>query len=125
MGITPGVLHMNEGHSGFAILEAIRDRMQSEGIGFDHAARRVSRTSVFTTHTPVPAGHDRFHLELMEEHLGPMREALGISREKLMELGRENPGDPADRQRSLSRHDRGRLGLSVRLRLGWRNDERG
>ncbi len=94
MGITPGVLHMNEGHSGFAILEAIRDRMQSEGIGFDHAVRRVSRAAVFTTHTPVPAGHDRFHLELMEEHLGPMREALGISREKLMELGRENPGDP-------------------------------
>src|SRR6185295_1927833 len=93
MGITPGVLHLNEGHSGFAVLEAIRDRMQSEGIGFDHAVRRVSRETVFTTHTPVPAGHDRFYADLMEEHLGPMREALGISRDKLMELGRENPGD--------------------------------
>src|SRR5580692_3965818 len=60
MGITPGVLHLNEGHSGFAVLEAIRDRMQSEGIVFDHAVRRVSRETVFTTHTPVPAGHDRF-----------------------------------------------------------------
>ena len=94
MGITPGVLHLNEGHSGFAVLEAIRDRMQSEGIAFDHAVRRVSRETVFTTHTPVPAGHDRFYADLMEEHLGPMREALGISQEKLMELGRENPGDP-------------------------------
>jgi starch phosphorylase len=93
MGITPGVLHLNEGHSGFAVLEAIRDRMQSEGIGFDHAVRRVSRETVFTTHTPVPAGHDRFYADLMEEHLGPMREALGISQEKLMELGRENPGN--------------------------------
>ena len=93
MGITPGVLHLNEGHSGFAVLEAIRDRLQTEGIGFDHAVRRVSREIVFTTHTPVPAGHDRFYAELMEEHLGPMRDALGISQQKLMELGRENPGD--------------------------------
>jgi len=96
MGITPGVLHLNEGHSGFAVLEAIRDRMQSEGIGFDHAVRRVSRETVFTTHTPVPAGHDRFYADLMEEHLGPMRDALGISQEKLMELGRENPGNQSE-----------------------------
>src|SRR3984893_8788511 len=93
MGITPGVLHLNEGHSGFAVLEAIRSRMQDEGIGFDQATRRVSREVVFTTHTPVPAGHDRFYSELMEEHLGPVRDALGISQSRLMELGRENPGN--------------------------------
>ncbi len=91
MGITPGVLHLNEGHSGFAVLEAIRSRMQDEGIGFDEAVRRVSREVVFTTHTPVPAGHDRFQSGLMEEHLGPMREALGLSLDRLMSLGRENP----------------------------------
>jgi glycogen phosphorylase len=96
MDITPGVLHLNEGHSGFAVLEAIRSRMQDEGIGFDQATRRVSRQVVFTTHTPVPAGHDRFYAELMEEHLGPLREALGISHEKLMELGRENPGNHSE-----------------------------
>src|SRR5438034_4154920 len=79
MGITPGVLHLNEGHSAFAVLEAIRDRMRDEGIGFDEAIRRVSREVIFTTHTPVPAGHDRFHPDLMEEHLGPLREGLGIS----------------------------------------------
>jgi len=93
IGITPGVLHLNEGHSGFAVLEAIRNRMQDEGISFDQAMPRVSREVVFTTHTPVPAGHDRFYPELMEEHLGPLREALGISPERLMELGRENPGN--------------------------------
>jgi glycogen phosphorylase len=91
MGITPGVLHLNEGHSGFVVLEAIRQRMEEEGIGFEKAVPRVSRQVVFTTHTPVPAGHDRFNPELIEEHLGPLREALGLSKEKFMELGQENP----------------------------------
>jgi glycogen phosphorylase len=91
MGITPGVLHLNEGHSGFAVLEAIARRMDDEGINFDQAARRVAREVCFTTHTPVPAGHDRFHPGLIEEHLGPLRDRLGISHDKLMELGRENP----------------------------------
>src|SRR5207248_1390255 len=92
MGVTPGVLHLNEGHSGFAVLEAIRNRMEEEGVGFDQAASHVSREVVFTTHTPVPAGHDRFNAHLMEEHLGPLREAIGLSHEGLMALGRENPG---------------------------------
>jgi starch phosphorylase len=90
MGIKPGVLHLNEGHSGFALLEAIRGRMQDEGLGFDEAVPRVSREVVFTTHTPVPAGHDRFSPDLIEEHLGPLREQLGLSSEKLLALGREN-----------------------------------
>src|SRR5437016_5565209 len=93
MGVTPGVLHMNEGHSGFAVLEAIRTRMQDEGVGFDEAVSRVSREVVFTTHTPVPAGHDRFQADLIEEHLGPLREAMGLSHERLMALGRESPGN--------------------------------
>lgn len=91
MGIAPGVLHLNEGHSGFAILEAIRNRMEEEGMGFDAAAPRVSREVVFTTHTPVPAGHDRFSPELIEEHLGPLADALGLSHDRLMALGREQP----------------------------------
>jgi starch phosphorylase len=90
MGVTPGVFHMNEGHSGFAVLEAIRARMLDEGIGFDQAAPAVAREVVFTTHTPVDAGHDRFGADLIEEHLGPLREALGLSHERLMALGREN-----------------------------------
>jgi starch phosphorylase len=94
MGITPGVLHLNEGHSGFAVLEAIRSRMEEEGIGFHTAMPRVAREVVFTTHTPVPAGHDRFHGGLIEEHLGPLRDSLGLSHDGLMALGRENPGNP-------------------------------
>ena len=93
MGITPGVYHMNEGHSGFAVLEVIRSHMKEEGISFDQAVGAVAREVVFTTHTPVPAGHDRFHADLIEEHLGPLREDLGISHDRLMALGRENPGD--------------------------------
>ncbi len=93
MGLTPGVLHLNEGHSAFAVLEAIRDRMGEEGLRFDQALRRVSREVVFTTHTPVPAGHDRFDAGLIEEHLGPLREQLGLSHEGLMALGRERPPD--------------------------------
>jgi starch phosphorylase len=93
MGITPGVLHLNEGHSGFAVLEAIHSRMQEEGIAFDRAVPRVSREVVFTTHTPVPAGHDRFDPDLIEEHLGPLREGLGLSQESLMGLGREKPSN--------------------------------
>jgi starch phosphorylase len=93
MGITPGVLHLNEGHSGFAVLEAILNRMQEEGLTFEAALPRVSREVVFTTHTPVPAGHDRFNADLIEEHLGPLRERLSLSREKLMEIGRENPAN--------------------------------
>ncbi len=93
MGITPGVLHLNEGHSAFAVLEAMRNRMEEEGLNFDAAAPRVSREVVFTTHTPVPAGHDRFGAELIEEHLGPLRETLGLSHDSLMGLGRENPND--------------------------------
>ena len=79
LGITPGVVHMNEGHSAFASLEIARARMEQEGIDFWEAMLRVARRNVFTTHTPVPAGHDRFLTDLVEEHLGPLRDALGLS----------------------------------------------
>ena len=93
MGISPGVLHLNEGHSGFAVFEAIRNRMEEEGIDFNAAASQIPREVIFTTHTPVPAGHDRFSADLIEEHLGPLREQLGISHDNLMGFGREYPTD--------------------------------
>jgi starch phosphorylase len=96
MGIRPGVLHLNEGHSGFAVFEAIRDRMEEEGLDFATAASLIPREVVFTTHTPVPAGHDRFDPGLMEEHLGPLCEQLGISHEDLMGFGREYPTDEGE-----------------------------
>ncbi len=91
LGITPGVYHLNEGHSAFGSLEVIREYMHDEGLPFDDALREVAQKSVFTTHTPVPAGHDRFDCSLVEEHLGPLRDQLGISYEQLMGLGRVEP----------------------------------
>ncbi len=91
LGISPGVYHLNEGHSGFATLEAIREHMKDDGMSFDSALRDVAQHTVFTTHTPVPAGHDRFDKNLMEEHLGPLRDELGISLDQLMGLGRVEP----------------------------------
>ena len=91
MGIDPRVIHMNEGHSAFAPLEFIRLRMQADGLSFDEAMREVARSGVFTTHTPVPAGHDRFDSGLVEEHVGPLADELGLNHEGLMALGRVDP----------------------------------
>lgn len=94
LGITPGVYHLNEGHSAFAPLEGMRERIQEDGMAYDDAVREVARQTVFTTHTPVPAGHDRFDAGLIEEHLGPLRDAMGISHDQLMGLGRVEPQNP-------------------------------
>jgi starch phosphorylase len=91
LGISPGVYHLNEGHSSFATLEACRERMKDDGMTFDAALRDVAQHTVFTTHTPVPAGHDRFDKNLIEEHLGPLRDDLGISLDQLMGIGRVEP----------------------------------
>lgn len=91
LNIHPGVLHLNEGHSSFAILEEIRRIMEYDQIPFHRALRRVSLYTVFTTHTPVAAGHDRFAADLIEDHLGIFREKLGLSHDEFMALGRVNP----------------------------------
>jgi starch phosphorylase len=94
LGISAGVAHLNEGHSAFAALEMVRQRMETEGIGAVDAIRRVAPQIVFTTHTPVPAGHDRFPAALVEEHLGPLRDALGLDYNTFIGLGRVEPQDP-------------------------------
>jgi len=96
LDIIPGVLHLNEGHSAFAILEEIRRVMQDDDIPFSRARRRVLLYTVFTTHTPVEAGHDRFAPNLMEEHLGILRDKLGLSHEEFMAQGRVNPKDSSE-----------------------------
>lgn len=96
LNIQPGVLHLNEGHSAFSILEEIRRIMEYEDIPFDRARRRVSLYTVFTTHTPVPAGHDRFSPDMIEEHLGVFRKKLGLGRDMFMALGRVNPDDGSE-----------------------------
>jgi len=93
LGIQPSVLHLNEGHSAFAILEMIRSVMEQSSLPFGEVVREVAAMTVFTTHTPVAAGHDRFPAPLVEEHLGRIREALRLSHEDFMGLGRVYPGD--------------------------------
>ncbi len=86
MNIHPSVWHMNEGHSAFLLLECLREKM-SEGSSFEEAIEAVKAQSVFTTHTPVPAGHDSFGLHMMENYLGYFWHQLGISRDQLLSLG--------------------------------------
>ncbi|MGV3486188.1 MAG: alpha-glucan family phosphorylase [Planctomycetaceae bacterium] len=96
LGIKPGAYHLNEGHSAFGALEVVRQRMHDDGLSFEEAARQTSRMTCFTTHTPVPAGHDRFPADLIEEHLGPLADSMGISHQQLMALGRVNPSDDSE-----------------------------
>lgn len=96
LGIEPSVIHMNEGHSAFASLEIVRRRMEEDGQSFDEAFRETSTMGVFTTHTPVPAGHDRFDAEMIEEHLGPLADRLGLDLPNLMSLGRIDPQNDSE-----------------------------
>ncbi len=96
MGILPGVIHINEGHSAFASLELARWLMQRDGQTFENVREIAASRTVFTTHTPVQAGHDRFDPGLVEETLGPLRNELGLSPERFMALGRTNPKDPSE-----------------------------
>ncbi len=86
LGIVPNVWHLNEGHAAFSSFERIRE-FSAEGVPFTHAVERVKPATIFTTHTPVPAGHDRFDLQLMDEYLGDFYWQMGASREEIMALG--------------------------------------
>ncbi len=93
LGIKPGAYHLNEGHSAFGALEVVRQRMNDDGLAFIDAVRQTARMTCFTTHTPVEAGHDRFPADLIEEHLGPLRDSMGVSHDQLMALGRVDPNN--------------------------------
>lgn len=86
LGIRPTTWHMNEGHSAFLILENIRQRVEN-GLSFDEAAEIVKKQSVFTTHTPVPAGHDTFSYHLIDKYFNGYWEKLGLSRDEFFNLG--------------------------------------
>jgi starch phosphorylase len=92
-GINWSGLHLNEGHSAFATLEYVRLRMEETGADFATVAQDVAQSTVFTTHTPVDAGHDRFAPDLVEEYLEPLRKSLSLSREEFLGLGRVRPHD--------------------------------
>jgi len=94
LGLDPAVWHLNEGHCAFLVLERIREYV-GQGLSFDEAAERVRATTVFTTHTPVPAGHDAFDLAMVEKHFAGYWEQLGLTRERFLDLGRlDGPDGP-------------------------------
>ncbi len=89
LGITPSVWHMNEGHSAFMGLERIRDLMANQNLSFEEAVEAVRANAIFTTHTPVPAGHDEFHYGLMDYTFQRYWNHLGLPREKVLALGKD------------------------------------
>lgn len=87
LGFNPEVWHMNEGHSAFSVLERLRE-MVAAGRSFDEAVSKVQRTTVFTTHTPVPAGSDEFPLWLIDKYFSHLWPELGLDREAFINLAR-------------------------------------
>jgi starch phosphorylase len=94
LGLRPRVFHMNEGHCAFLGLERTRAMMQAEGLSFREALEVVASSGVFTTHTPVPAGIDRFPPSQVERYLAGMSRQLGVSTADLLDLGRAHAGSP-------------------------------
>ncbi|MGO9634378.1 MAG: alpha-glucan family phosphorylase [Steroidobacteraceae bacterium] len=97
LGLQPDVCHLNEGHAALAVLDRARTLMESTGLSFDAALTATRAGNVFTTHTAVPAGFDRFEPHLLEQYLGSYAaESLHIATRDLLALGRENPHDDAE-----------------------------
>ncbi len=91
LGIEHSIIHLNEGHAAFSLLERIRDRIE-QGLSFGEAVKKVRATTVFTTHTPVPAGHDIFPFPLIEKYFSRFWESLGLDRETFFQLGAHSNG---------------------------------
>jgi starch phosphorylase len=92
LDIHPAALHLNEGHPALAILERIRPIVES-GVDFEEAAQKVRETTIFTTHTPVPAGTDVYPFQLIEKYFDQYYPKLGLGHDAFLELG-INPNDP-------------------------------
>jgi len=90
VGRRPSVCHVNEGHSAFLILERIR-QLREAGLSFAEARELVSSGTVFTTHTPVPAGNEEFSPGMVATYLGPYAKELGLEPVQLLDLGRNTP----------------------------------
>lgn len=93
LGVRPQVCHLNEGHTAFVVLERARSYMQQTGQPFDVALAVTRAGNLFTTHTAVAAGFDRFTPELIGQYLGRYAEQLGLTIEELLALGRQNAAD--------------------------------
>ena len=95
LGFNPSVYHMNEGHSSFLLLEVMKNIVKEKKVSFDIARDITSSQTVFTTHTPVPAGNDIFPMALVEKHLKGYWTKLGIDKETFLRLGTK-PNDTLD-----------------------------
>ncbi len=92
LGVRVNTYHLNEGHAAFCVLEQLR-KHRNAGRSHDAAIKRIRSATVFTTHTPVPAGHDRFPPALMRRYFNPLLDKLRLSRDELLALGRVNADD--------------------------------
>jgi len=93
LGIEPTICHLNEGHSAFLVLEHIRRLVQEAGLSFAEARELAAASNVFTTHTLVPAGIDKFAPALMEKYFGDYYRSLGLSQQDFLALGRQDATD--------------------------------
>ncbi|MCX5759383.1 MAG: alpha-glucan family phosphorylase [Candidatus Hydrogenedentes bacterium] len=93
LGLKPTIYHMNEGHAAFMTLQRVHDLVQNEALTFRQAAEAVKTGSVFTTHTPVPAGNDMFAPETITHYFSKYCADVSVSMDELLALGRQNPRD--------------------------------
>jgi starch phosphorylase len=115
LGVDPGVWHLNEGHAAFVVLQRIRE-LVDRGRSFADALEEVRRTTVFTTHTPVPAGHDAFPFQMVEAHLAGCWGSLGGFREQFLALGHYDAGTgPLFNMTALALRTAGRVNAVSRV----------
>ena len=97
LGLDPQVYHCNEGHAAFIGLERLREYIEKDNLSFSEALEVVRASSLFTTHTPVPAGHDAFEESLLRQYIGHYPGRLKADWETLMSLGKDNALDPHEK----------------------------
>lgn len=126
VGIDPGAWHANEGHAGFMMIERLRE-LTAAGVPFADAVKEIRATSVFTTHTPVAAGHDAFDIDHLVDCTGPIWEQMGIDKDTFLNLGRHDQAtEPRFQMTVLAIRLSGRVnGVSARhgqvSRENWRS----
>ena len=115
LGIEPAAFHLNEGHAGFVVLQRIRDLVE-HGSSFDDALEDIRRSTIFTTHTPVAAGHDAFAFSLVEKHLAGCWGPLGANRDRFLALGAyDSGGGPQFNMTALALRSAGAVNAVSRL----------
>ena len=97
MGIKQDVYHCNEGHAAFIGIERIRNLIARKKLSFSEALEVIRSSSLFTTHTPVPAGHDAFPESMIRQYMSHYPDVLGITWEQYINLGKVHPNDPNER----------------------------